>query len=45
MIWAAAAALGCCRFARVRRTAHSAWQPVRADDAAARALKPAPVLR
>jgi len=29
------AALGCCRFARVRRTAHSAWQPVRAPRCSA----------
>jgi len=27
--------LGCCRFARVRRTAHSACQPVRAPRCAA----------
>jgi len=27
--------LGCCRFARARRTAHSAWQPVRAPRCSA----------
>jgi len=29
------AALGCCRFARVRHTAHSVWQPVRAPRCSA----------